>query len=119
MCCTLPVDLSDTAQRDGGVRSDLWERTAQMAAYEARAAGVTLTFAPMLDITRDPAGDASSRARRRSLLGAQFARAKVSGFQGTDPGASDAIGATAKHFGAYGAVTAGRDYASAIFPTGC
>ena len=84
-----------------------------MAAYEARAAGVTLTFAPMLDVTRDPRwGRIVEAPGEDPWLAAQIARAKVRGFQGADIGRPDAVAATAKHIGAYGAVTAGRDYAS-------
>jgi beta-glucosidase len=104
-----PVPLGEAAAFD----PDLWERTARMAAYEARAAGITLTFAPMLDVTRDPRwGRIVESPGEDPWLAAQIARAKVRGFQGSDIGRPDALGATAKHIGAYGAVTAGRDYAS-------
>lgn len=104
-----PVPLSEAAAFD----LDLWERTARMSAYEARAAGVTLTFAPMLDVTRDPRwGRIVESPGEDPWLAAQIAKAKVRGFQGADIGHSDSVAATAKHIGAYGAVTAGRDYAS-------
>ena len=104
-----PVPLGEAATFD----PDLWERTARVAACETRAAGVTLTFAPMLDVTRDSRwGRVVESPGEDPWLAAQFATAKVKGFQGTDIGLSDAIAATAKHIGAYGAVTAGRDYAS-------
>ena len=104
-----PVPLAEAAAFD----PDLWQRTARMAAYETRAAGVTLTFAPMLDVTRDPRwGRIVEAPGEDPWLAAQIARAKVRGFQGPDIGAPDSLAACAKHIGAYGAVTAGRDYAS-------
>jgi beta-glucosidase len=104
-----PVPLGEAASFD----PDLWERTARVAAFEARAAGVTLTFAPMLDVTRDPRwGRVVESPGEDPWLAAQFAVAKVKGFQGADIDRPDTIGAAAKHIGAYGAVTAGRDYAS-------
>jgi beta-glucosidase len=94
-----PVPLGEAAAFD----PDLWERTARMAAYEARAAGITLTFAPMLDVTRDPRwGRIVESPGEDPWLAAQIARAKVRGFQGSDIGRPDALGATAKHIGAYG-----------------
>jgi beta-glucosidase len=104
-----PVPIGEAAAFD----PELWERTARAAACEARAAGVTLTFAPMLDVTRDPRwGRVVESPGEDPWLAALFAAAKVRGFQGADLGRPDAIGAGAKHIGAYGAVTAGRDYAS-------
>ena len=92
---------------------DLWERTARTAAYETRAAGVTLTFAPMIDVTRDLRwGRIVESPGEDPWLAAQFAAAKIKGYQGSDLGRPNAIAATVKHIGAYGAVTAGRDYAS-------
>jgi beta-glucosidase len=104
-----PVPLGEAAAFD----PDLWERTARVAADETRAAGVTMTFAPMLDVTRDPRwGRIVESPGEDPWLAAMFAGAKVRGFQGADIGRRDAIAATAKHIGAYGAVTGGRDYAS-------
>jgi beta-glucosidase len=104
-----PVPLGEMAAFD----PDLWERTARVAASETRAAGVTVTFAPMIDVTRDPRwGRVVESPGEDPWLAAQFAAAKVKGFQGTGLSGPDAIAATAKHIGAYGAVTAGRDYAS-------
>ena len=104
-----PVPLGEASVFD----PDLWERTARMAACETRADGVTLTFAPMIDVTRDPRwGRVVETPGEDPWLAARFAEAKVQGFQGSDLSRPDAIGATVKHIGAYGAVTAGRDYAS-------
>lgn len=104
-----PVPLGEASAFD----PDLWERTARAAAAETRADGVTLTFAPMIDVTRDPRwGRVVESPGEDPWLAAQFAVAKVNGFQGDDLSRADAVAATVKHIGAYGAVTAGRDYAS-------
>ena len=87
------------------------ERSTSIAAQEARASGVRWTFAPMLDIARDPRwGRITEGAGEDPFLGAAFARARVRGFQGNDYGAPDKILACAKHWVAYGAAEGGRDY---------
>jgi beta-glucosidase len=89
-----------------------WEATAREAAREAAADGVHLTFAPMLDVARDPRwGRIAEGPGEDPLVGQVIARAKVKGFQGANLAAPDTLGACAKHFCAYGAVTAGREYA--------
>lgn len=88
------------------------EHAERIAAREAAAAGIHWTFAPMVDVARDPRwGRISEGAGEDPFLGAAVARARVRGFQG-DGGfaAADAIAACAKHFAAYGAAQAGRDY---------
>jgi beta-glucosidase len=91
----------------------LWERTARAAALEAAGDGIALTFAPMLDIARDPRwGRIAEGPGEDPLVGARFAEAKIRGFQGPDLAAGTSIAATAKHFCAGGAATAGRDYAA-------
>ncbi|MGI8570210.1 MAG: glycoside hydrolase family 3 N-terminal domain-containing protein [Methylocella sp.] len=108
-----PIPLAEAASFD----PPLWERSAREAAIEAAADGISLTFAPMLDIARDPRwGRIAEGPGEDPWVGAEFAKAKVRGFQGAGlpeglAGAS-AVAATAKHFCAYGAVLAGRDYAS-------
>jgi beta-glucosidase len=93
---------------------DLWEKTARAAAEEAAADGVALTFAPMLDVARDPRwGRIIESPGEDGWLASQMAAAKTRGFQGSDLAAADSVAATAKHLCAYGAVTAGREYASA------
>jgi beta-glucosidase len=105
-----PVPLAEA----GAFDADLWERTARAAAREAAADGVDLTFAPMLDIARDPRwGRIVESPGEDPCVGAAFAAAKIKGFQGNTLSAQDAVGATAKHFCAYGAALAGRDYAAA------
>jgi beta-glucosidase len=90
----------------------LWERTARAAADETIRDGITLTFAPMLDVCRDPRwGRIAEGPGEDPLVTSRYAEAKVRGFQGTD--LRDGVATTAKHMGAYGAVAAGRDYGSA------
>jgi beta-glucosidase len=87
------------------------EHAERIAATEAAAAGQHWTFAPMVDIARDPRwGRIAEGAGEDPFLGAAIARARVHGFQGGDLAATDTILACAKHFAAYGAAQAGRDY---------
>ncbi|MGO9483035.1 MAG: glycoside hydrolase family 3 N-terminal domain-containing protein [Rhodomicrobium sp.] len=103
------IPLAEAAAMDAG----LWEVTARVAAHETAAAGIALTFAPMLDVSRDPRwGRMAESPGEDPWLASRFAEAKVRGFQGAALRPPFAIGATAKHFAAYGAVTAGREYAS-------
>lgn len=90
------------------------EAAARVAAVEASSAGLHWTFAPMIDIARDPRwGRIVEGAGEDPYLGAQLAIAQVRGYQGADLSRPDTIMATAKHFGAYGAAIGGRDYNSA------
>ncbi len=89
----------------------LWEKTGRVAAKEATAAGVHLTFAPMVDVAKDARwGRVSEGAGEDVLLNADYGAAKVKGFQGDDLTKEDAMAACLKHFAAYGAGEAGRDY---------
>lgn len=89
------------------------ERAASVAALEAAAAGVRWTFAPMVDIARDARwGRIVEGSGEDPYLGAVMARARVRGFQGSDYSAPDKVLACAKHWVAYGAAEAGRDYNS-------
>lgn len=102
-----PVPLGEAASWD----LELMERTAAVAAAEAKAAGVHWTFAPMVDISRDPRwGRIIEGAGEDPFLGAKIAAARVRGFQGKDYSAPDRVMATAKHWVGYGAAEAGRDY---------
>ncbi len=104
-----PIPLGEAASFD----PELWAQTAREAAREAAADGVTMTFAPMLDVSRDARwGRGAEGPGEDPWLGAKLAEAKVRGFQGADLAAADAVASVAKHFCGYGAVTAGRDYAS-------
>jgi len=102
-----PIPLGEAASWD----PKLAEQSATVAAQEANNNGVRWTFAPMLDIARDPRwGRISEGSGEDPFLGAAFAAARVRGFQGADYGAADKILACAKHWVAYGAAEGGRDY---------
>ncbi|WP_070358460.1 glycoside hydrolase family 3 N-terminal domain-containing protein [Duganella sp. HH105] len=102
-----PVPLGESASWD----MEAIEQSAHIAAREAAAAGIHWTFAPMVDIARDPRwGRVMEGAGEDTFLGSAIARARVHGFQGKQLGATDSVMATAKHFAAYGAAVAGRDY---------
>jgi beta-glucosidase len=102
-----PIPLAEAASWDlTAIRG-----TAHVAAEEAAASGIHWTFAPMVDIARDPRwGRVMEGAGEDTYLGSAIARARVLGFQGDKLGGVDAIMACAKHFVAYGAAIAGRDY---------
>ncbi|MCX7217850.1 MAG: glycoside hydrolase family 3 C-terminal domain-containing protein [Burkholderiales bacterium] len=102
-----PIPLGEAASWD----LDAIRQSAHIAAKEAAAAGVHWTFAPMVDVARDPRwGRVMEGAGEDSYLGSAIATARVKGFQGDKLGGTDAVMATAKHFAAYGAAVAGRDY---------
>jgi len=104
-----PVPLAEACLFD----PDLWEKTARIAAEEAAEDGVALTFAPMLDVARDPRwGRIVESPGEDTWVACRMAEAKTRGFQGRDLAARDSLAATAKHLAAYGAVTGGREYAS-------
>ncbi len=90
------------------------EQTSQsMAAREASSVGIHWTFAPMVDIARDPRwGRIMEGAGEDPYLGSRMAEAQVHGFQGDALGSADHILACAKHFAGYGAADGGRDYDS-------
>lgn len=86
-------------------------RSARVAAIEAAADGIDMTFAPMVDVTHDPRwGRTSEGFGEDPYLVSECARASVHGFQGPSPAAPDSIMACVKHFALYGAVEGGRDY---------
>jgi beta-glucosidase len=102
-----PIPLAEAAAFDPA----LWERTARAAAVEAAQDGIALTFAPMVDIARDPRwGRIAEGAGEDPHVAARFAEAKVRGFQGKSLADAGSIAATAKHFCGYGAAFAGLDY---------
>ncbi|HMO33340.1 MAG TPA: glycoside hydrolase family 3 N-terminal domain-containing protein [Lacibacter sp.] len=106
---TFPLPLAEAASWD----LEAIERSARIAAVEASAAGIHWTFAPMVDISRDPRwGRVMEGAGEDPFLGSWIARARVKGFQGNGLGHTDAVMACAKHFAAYGAAIGGRDYNS-------
>ena len=102
-----PIPLAEAGSFD----PSLAERSAAVAAQEANNVGLRWTFAPMVDIARDPRwGRITEGAGEDPFLGAAFARARVRGFQGNDYGAPDKVLACAKHWVAYGDAEGGRDY---------
>src|SRR5215204_1449810 len=108
-----PVPLGEAASFD--LKSA--ELSAYIAAKESRAAGVAWTFAPMVDIARDPRwGRIVEGAGEDTFLGIEFAKARVLGFQGTDYSQPDRVLACAKHWVGYGAALAGRDYSTTDVP---
>ncbi len=104
-----PIPLAQAASWD----LDMIEKSERIAAIEAASGGVHWTFAPMVDITRDPRwGRVMEGSGEDVYLGSQIGAARVRGFQGKGLGNTDAIMACAKHFAAYGAAVGGRDYNS-------
>lgn len=109
----LPVPIALAASWDPGTI----ERGQSVAAREARAVGIHWTFAPMVDVARDPRwGRMVEGAGEDPYLGAAVAAAQVRGFQGGgragqgEPGAPESVLAGPKHFAGYGAALGGRDY---------
>ncbi|AEV99183.1 glycosyl hydrolase [Niastella koreensis] len=106
---TFPIPLAEVASWD----LTAIEQGSRIAAIETAASGVHWTFAPMVDIARDPRwGRVMEGAGEDPYLGSLVAKARVKGFQGKGLGNLDAIMACAKHFAAYGAAIGGRDYNS-------
>ncbi len=103
----LPVPIAMAASWD----PETIERGQSVAAREARAVGIHWTFAPMVDIARDPRwGRIIEGAGEDPFLGAAVAVAQVRGFQGGELGAPDHVIAGPKHFAGYGGALGGRDY---------
>ena len=102
-----PIPLAESCAWD----QDLWRRTARMAAEEATAAGIHMTFSPMVDVSKDPRwGRIAESAGEEALLNGLYGEAKVQGYQTDDLTRHDAMAACVKHFAAYGAAEGGRDY---------
>ena len=102
-----PIPLAEASSWD----TNAIEKSARVAALEASAGGLNWTFAPMVDIARDPRwGRIAEGAGEDPFLGSEIARARVRGFQGNGLGDLSTMLACVKHFAAYGAVQAGRDY---------
>ena len=102
-----PIPLAQAAAFD----PDLAGEAASMAAREATASGIQWTFAPMLDIARDPRwGRVAEGNGEDPFLGSQMAAAVVRGFQGDDLSAPNKLVACAKHYVGYGSAEGGRDY---------
>ena len=105
-----PVPIAMASTWDPGD----WQVAASIAADESTASGLHWTFAPMVDIARDPRwGRIVEGAGSDPYLGARMAEAQVRGYQGNSLADAHSMLATTKHFGVYGAPTGGRDYGSA------
>ncbi|HET7749783.1 MAG TPA: beta-glucosidase BglX [Terriglobales bacterium] len=108
-----PVPLGSAASFD----PQLVEESERVAAKEATAAGVKWTFAPMVDIARDPRwGRIVEGSGEDPYLGSVIAAARVRGFQGAKMADSQSLVACAKHFVGYGAAEGGRDYNTSEIP---
>jgi beta-glucosidase len=104
---TFPVPLAMAATFDSAATV----RAARIAATEAAAHGLHWTFAPMVDIARDPRwGRIVEGAGEDAYLGGVMAAAQVRGYQGDDLAADSTLAATVKHFAGYGFAEGGRDY---------
>jgi beta-glucosidase len=101
----LPIGLA------GSFDAELIRNTARVAAAEATAEGVSLTWAPMLDVSRDARwGRCAESPGEDPVLGSLYARAMVEGFQSDNPAQAQHLLSCAKHFAAYGFADGGRDY---------
>ncbi len=102
-----PIPLADAASFD----REAMRASAEGAALEASANGLNWTYAPMVDIARDPRwGRIMEGAGEDVYLASQSSKSKVKGFQGESLSENSSIAACAKHFAAYGAAIGGRDY---------
>ncbi len=109
----MPIPLGQAATWN----RDLVRDGAHVAALEASTAGVNWTFAPMIDISRDPRwGRIAESLGEDPLLAGEIGAAMVEGYQGDDMSAIGTIAACAKHFAGYGASESGRDYATTNIP---
>src|ERR1700729_3396915 len=102
-----PVPLATASSWDPALVTEL----AHMAAIEARTAGVSWFYSPMVDIARDARwGRCTEGAGEDPFLGSAIARAYIRGYQGDSLSVPGAVVASVKHFAAYGAAEAGREY---------
>ncbi|MBT8085330.1 MAG: hypothetical protein KJN72_08910, partial [Woeseia sp.] len=109
----LPIPLGQAATWN----PELVHDGARVAANEAATTGVNWTFAPMIDVTRDPRwGRIAESLGEDVFLASELAAAMVQGYQGDDLSKNGTIAACAKHFAGYGAVESGRDYATTNIP---
>jgi len=110
-----PIPLGQAASFD----PDLVCQAARVAATEAASWGINWTFAPMVDIARDPRwGRSAEGGGEDPVLASRMGAAMVRGFQGDDLGAPDSLAACAKHYVGYGAAEGGRDYNTTLIPEG-
>jgi len=105
----LPIPLGQAASWN----PDLIREGAELAAQEAAGSGINWTFAPMVDISRDPRwGRVAEGLGEDPYLAGELGAAMVEGFQGNDLASAGTIAACAKHFAGYGSAESGRDYAT-------
>jgi beta-glucosidase len=110
-----PIPLGQAASWD----LDLIEQAARTAAREAAAEGIKWTFAPMVDIARDPRwGRIAESPGEDPYLAGAVGAAMVRGFQGSSLDNASSVAACVKHYAGYGAAEAGRDYNSTWIPEG-
>lgn len=108
-----PIPLGQAASFD----DDIVELGSRIAAVEATSDGIRWTFAPMMDVSRDPRwGRIAESFGEDTYLASRLAVASVKGYQGEEPNSSTSIAACAKHFVGYGAAESGRDYNSTYIP---
>jgi beta-glucosidase len=104
-----PIPLAEASSWD----LTAMEKSAYIMSKEAAASGLHWTFAPMVDVSRDPRwGRVLEGAGEDPFLGSRIAEARVRGIQGNSTGSTDRLLACVKHFAAYGAPIAGREYNS-------
>ncbi len=102
-----PIPIGLSASWD----MELIQKTARMAAIEASADGINMTFSPMVDLTRDPRwGRLAEGNGEDPFLSSEIAKAMVKGYQGDDLAANNTVMSCVKHYALYGASEAGRDY---------
>jgi beta-glucosidase len=102
-----PIPLAEAASWD----LEAIKKSASIAAEEASAVGINWTFAPMVDVSRDPRwGRVMEGAGEDPYLGSRIAEARIHGFQGNDLSSRKSILACAKHFAGYAFAESGRDY---------
>ncbi len=102
-----PIPLAEACAFD----DEMWEKGARLAAIEASYDGINMTYAPMVDVSKDARwGRIAESAGEDTLMNCRYGAAKVRGYQTDDPTGETAIAACAKHFCAYGYSEGGRDY---------
>ncbi|NDV46805.1 beta-glucosidase BglX [Paludibacter sp. 221] len=108
-----PIPLGQAASWNPSVVED----GARVAAIEAAAAGIRWTFAPMIDVSRDPRwGRIAESLGEDPYLTSVLGAAMIKGFQGEDLSAPNSMAACAKHFAGYGASESGKDYNTTWIP---
>ncbi|MEJ2128186.1 MAG: glycoside hydrolase family 3 N-terminal domain-containing protein [Woeseiaceae bacterium] len=109
----MPLPIGQAASFNPDIAHD----AARIAALEAATAGINWTFAPMIDVSRDPRwGRIAESYGEDPFLTSVMGAATIAGFQGDDLATVGTIAACAKHFAGYGAAEAGRDYAATYIP---